>query len=92
MDYAVAAGIDAIQQMGLIDAINSFFAAVFGGSDQTSPVIEAKTVETIAKLNDLNDFTDEQIAAVLLALQCDEPAKAAKWLLYLKLCGCASCA
>lgn len=88
VDYAVAAGIDAIQQMGLIDAINSFFAAVFGGSDQTSPVIEAKTVETIAKLNDLNDFTDEQIAAVLLALQCDDPTKAAKWLLYLKLCGC----
>ena len=88
---AVAAGIDASQQMGLIESINWFVAFLFGGSNQASSVIEEKNVEATSdlnKLNTLSDFTDEQIAAVLQALQFDNPVKAAKWLLYLKLCGC----
>ena len=44
-------------------------------------------MESVEKQNDLNDYSDVQIVAVLNALQFNDPAKAAKWLLYLKLCG-----
>lgn len=92
VDYAVAAGIDAIQTLNLVDVVNTVYASVsewFGGkSEELIDSAAAKqSVESVEKQNDLNDYSDVQIVAVLNALQFNDPAKAAKWLLYLKLCG-----
>ena len=92
VDYAVAAGIDAIQTLNLVDVVNTVYASVsewFGGKREEliDSAAAKQSVESAEKQNDLNDYSDVQILAVLNALQFNDPAKAAKWLLYLKVCG-----
>ena len=99
LNYALAASVDLIQETELPSMINSLYSTVvewlYPSEKTDDQLVEEKkllneeevnkSLANIQAMNDMNDFTNEQILAVLHSFQFNTPIEIASYLLFILL-------